>query len=111
MKPQDQIAAVAELDGRKDEYLMDLDIGTRKGHPELLMRDDYLYLTSRDAIIAVIEKVILGNEELEKKFHHELFKIMAASFSKGVTVAVTLVCATAEQLTEALLRATGKWKE
>jgi hypothetical protein len=103
MKPKDQIKAIAELDGRYvDGITTDGDCYEtipQRGSPD----DDievFRYLTSRDAIVPVIEKQ--GWEMIAY--------IMLELFNKERNPDLRYSClATPSQLCEALLRATGKW--
>jgi hypothetical protein len=68
------------------------------------------YLTSRDAIIPVIEK---QDDTTQLKFMYHLRQIVAHDLlcePKEVDTC-DLVLSFATQLCEALLRATGKWKD
>jgi hypothetical protein len=74
------------------------------------------YLTSRDAIVSVIEKVLGNNEELWSRFLHKLGLLVG--FHKGMEVPrfdimrrLRFLLATPKQLCIALLNALGKWKE
>lgn len=66
------------------------------------------YLTSYDAIIPVIEKIII-NRDLLQKFYDNL----GTHFPNSRFVDHWFECLTAtpEQLSDALLKATGKWME
>lgn len=110
MTPQSQIIEVAKLDG-KDNLLNKILIAWANNNPLLQqrLREEGLdYLHSRDAIIGVIEKqpdsikhdicvILCGNSDLRKNWE-----------SKDMR---TILLATPAQLTEALLRAVGKWEE
>lgn len=121
MKNEEIIHAVAELDGFQniDNYLgrgvipfvQTKLMGNKDGLGEA---DDALgrelieipdYLTSRDAIIAVIEKKY---PDLVARY---LVDVLAKHYKTSHVTFAMIMCATASQLTEALLRATGKWKE
>jgi hypothetical protein len=99
MNPQEQIKALAELDGCKWIPYVE---GT---HAHWLtstgtwldMPPDYL--TSYDAIIPLIQK---QDEGIMEQFFDEVGKLIKYAY---------FVYATPSQLCEALLRATGKWKD
>ena len=103
MKPEEQIKALAELDGwtniHDNKYGVPASGKTPpdwKGDGFSSASEDYIlpnYLTSYDAIIPVIQKQPL-----------EVRQRIAASGPISFMV-------TPAQLSEALLRATGKWKE
>lgn len=104
MTEQDQIKALAELDGWVDTaqngyvehlaYRWNL-VGTTIYKPE-----PPPYLTSYDAIIPLIQK---QSEDMVEIVHYELLRLLATHY--------LILLATPAQLCEALLRATGKWKE
>lgn len=115
MTPHDQIKALAELDGweflkphghERNYWLWNNDIpiaGDEEGF-DAILHVLPPYLTSRDAIVPVIEKclkdpqiahiffLITTQDMLQAKYGHPLF-------------------ATPAQLCEALLRSVGKWKD
>jgi hypothetical protein len=67
------------------------------------------YLTSRDAIVPVIEKQNLSTQ-LNIVIHiYQMRCIKSGKYWTNSDVA-EIMLASAEQLSEALLRATGKWK-
>ena len=115
MNPELQIKAVAELDGwTKDDHMEDgfggsgltrLVTGWRDSRGTFFRKlPDYLY--SRDAIIPVIEKCCDANQSIKVAFLNtlrSLVKLRASDFD--------MIVATPPQLSEALLRATGKWKK
>lgn len=105
MKPEEQIKSLAELDG----YIMELSSPNRIPVMSLYEKDKIIrechmdsprmtaYLTSYDAIIPLIHRQSSEvREKVDQK--HEL-----VGFGYGFP--------TPAQLCEALLRATGKWKE
>lgn len=98
MKPEDQIKALAELDGWN--HITDQQGGhwwARNGEPAVRIYDLPPYLTSYDAIIPLIQRLDSGDavrNALRRKMNNYY------PFS-----------ATPAQLCEALLRATGKWTE
>ena len=106
MTPEDQIKAIAELDGWTDVKFYVL--GHKPDGITALARSrsaDYRcdlpdYLTSRDAIVPVIEKQSEG-------IQWSVFAKMA----EIVDSEKPAYLATPSQLCEALLRATGKWIE
>jgi hypothetical protein len=119
MKPQDIIKAIAKLDGwtRKPEfdYLAQLPTWDPRKILEQWEKDGSLtdklppYLTSRDAIVPVIEKQDYGTQ---LRFIRELAKIVIADrWHERENYAMQLLKATPFQLCEALLRATNKWIE
>ena len=93
MKPEDQIKALAELDGRLACTVSNCGCGS-----EL---KDFNYLTSYDAIIPLIQRHQRQGRKMALKITGELWNMKL----------VFLFQATPSQLCEALLRATGKWKE
>jgi hypothetical protein len=115
MKPQDIIKAIAELDGWLDvkEYIYNYDYMGDNGELKQVQGRDPLdlgrlqtlksYLTSRDAIVPVIEK------HYPDKVAQELGKMLANQFKTANVTIAQIMCATPSQLCEALLRATGKW--
>lgn len=111
MTTQEQIIAIAELDGwhniQPNPLYPNRYAGFTKGDTHALCGIPD-YLTSRDAIIPVIEK---QPKDIQ-------YKILLAHFNK-CPIPVTqnrkdhwlsLLFITPPQLAEALLRATGKWK-
>lgn len=69
------------------------------------------YLTSRDAIVPVVEKCIT-NPDIEHTFNYALYdSLPKEDWDKNAMTYVMAVKATARQLCIALLKATGKWKE
>lgn len=109
MTDQEIIKAVAELDGWS--FVTSRDV-QGKAMPEywenenderpVIYEQRHLphYLTSRDAILSLIEK---KDYFLKRDIFLELKRITHASF--------LVFLATARQLCEALLRATGKWQD
>ncbi len=110
MKNQDIIKAIAELDGWKPKYLSQESQGLNPPP----------YLTSRDAIIPVIEK------KLSRHTCHSFFDALgliaivdwqdcdgAPSYEGDGSYFEQWVLFKAKpsQMCEALLRATGKWRE
>ena len=99
MTPEDQIKAIAELDGYTiEERGEGLTPHCRHKVKPLCGLNQLQYLTSRDAIVPVIEK-----QPKEVRLHIASMLILAED---DVTVFPS-----ATQLSEALLRATGKWKD
>ena len=99
MTIEKQMMAILELDG--------------KGLYECPCGNCNPYLTSRDAIVPVIEKVC-NTEELSRKFCYALFDILKRDGVVTTAFSFTwliVIKATAKHLCEALLRATGKWKD
>lgn len=108
MLDQDQLIEIAKLDGKEEwEY-----------NPNNPAFGSLLYLTSLDAIVPVIEKqptnikhkfvrtlwITLNGECSE----HDVFNEQESAFVDEI---IKLMLATPRQLCEALLRATGKWKD
>lgn len=125
MKEQDQIKAIAELDGFDiTNGVMEYD-GAKFPYTVFVKFDEtynstddrFKYLTSRDAIVRVIEKL---PKELWCKFIYDLtldvLKLCPivgsdeACFMANELDCIVIIKATPFQLCEALLRATGKWK-
>ena len=121
MTTEQKIKALAELDGWKD-------IQINPPYPpnsneRLVLGDEPIwsngniisyicdrhckpYLTSYDAILPLIQKLCTRNQELKVQFLNTLrssFRQPASDYD--------MMMATPEQLADALLRATGKWKE
>jgi hypothetical protein len=103
MKPQDIIEAIAVLDG----FLIN---GTFNDEPLFFKEHkgvtwQYLppYLTSRDAIVPVIEK------NYPDKIAASLVQVLQNSPGCNRVTNAWIMTATPSQLCEALLRATGKW--
>ena len=108
MKEQDQIKALAELDGFRFEYGFNVShyqnqIRWTDSHGSIICgaKD---YLTSYDAVIPVIQKQ--GNE---------IAKALVLEIVDGSELAdytgLRLFHSSPTELCEALLRATGKWKD
>jgi len=95
MKPEEQIKALAELDGIK--ICESFACGCNRTLEKLN------YLTSYDAIIPLIQK-----QNVPTITRISLNLSMAQN---GTAKAFAWLKATPSQLCEALLRATGKWKE
>lgn len=99
MKEQDQIKAIAELDGW--EYNGN---NNWSHHDEFSCETrDFDYLHSYDAIIPVIQKQSLHVKLAICKFFFDKSKTDLCNM-------LSIVDTTPFQLCEALLRATGKWK-
>ena len=105
MKDHDIIKAIAELDGVPTPH--------KPTEDEIKSGSYYqfepAYLTSRDAIIPVIEK---QDSVIQGQFTAQLNGIV--NNTKDIWVlnnCYNLIVATPPQLYEALLRATGKWKD
>ena len=106
MTPQEITIAVAELDGWNHWFN-----GWNKSYeniePLILTEQLPPYLTSRDAIVPVIEK---QDEATRWRFIHYLLKIPTGGYINYKDVELALL-APVSHLCEALLRATGKWKD
>src|ERR1017187_9642349 len=107
MKDQDIIKVIAELDGFRDFKIKVKPAITyywayQSGALNWEILPDYLI--SRDAIVPVIEKQHIG---IKKRIVINLSMKLAAHPDRDCN----LLLATPAQLCEALLRATGKWKE
>lgn len=111
MNIKDQIKAVAELDGWKlNEFNRQVPPNL---HPLNNANCDYQfppYLTSRDAIVPVIEKIIesYGNQ---LSFYTSLQRLVIKQTDNPYSIEFSCITATPQQLCEALLRTTGKWKD
>lgn len=68
------------------------------------------YLTSRDTIIPVIEKVVTQHEDFQRYLMMETKTSIGYGQCNG-TAFVINICATPRQLCIALLKATGNWKD
>ena len=121
MKPEDQIKALAELDNYSDFKIIGDKLCGK--HPSCL-NDSVVkavglkaflevpnYLNSYDAIIVLIQKQCLGSERTEAEFVFQLGKAVMSSYSQIQLVGFTALGAKPAQLSEALLKATGKWVE
>ena len=103
MKPEDQIKALAELDGWKR---VGLDVITPEGRRfEILKWENVLpnYLTSYDAIIPLIQRQDANTKGLI--YYH------FNTDQSWTQQAIDMLDATPSQLSEAILRATGRWVE
>lgn len=101
MKPEEQIKALAELDGW--EWKSNIH-GVEVWHPPGIAEWQYYdklppvkYLTSYDAIIPLIKKL----NQPHCLVHYDNDPLQGGA----------MIIPTPAQLCEALLRATGKWKE
>lgn len=126
MNPTEQIKALAELDGwevmnkcneeGEDYHILSnalTNVLSNWGEGKLEEYTNHFpdYLTSYDAIIPLIQKQSEGIKEL---FIKRLFLLVHqyTATTWGWGEVIQLLCdATPAQLCEALLRATGKWKE
>jgi hypothetical protein len=124
MTPQEQRIALAESDGWTHlRYVVRTLWGTSPGFnkPDWhagCVGDSYNipdYLNDLNAINHLIVSKILGNEELEKRFVVELNLILDRK-ADDETIAIceyemAQITASAAELSEALLRTIGKWKD
>lgn len=123
MKTQDQIKALAELDGWLDikEYTYDYDFAGERGkfqqwqgrEPSMLGKLQALkpYLTSYDAIISLVQKQdIETRRDVYRQLHRDKFQEETETTSRFTVDIGNFIEFTPAQLCEALLRATGKWK-
>ena len=119
MTTQEQIIVIAELDGwvvtGKTNCNGDGKMYSKDGNANFAMTIEFLppYLTSRDAIISVIEKAIpvataVGTAERMGDFVCYLANSIGDQYQDQY---YSLIVASPQQLAEALLRATGKWKD
>lgn len=110
MKDEEIIKAVAELDGWEKTPA-----GFWKKPPgSLLQRSLPPYLTSRGTIVPVIEKQWknLGSNSFDgNKFSDYLRKLVDEKECCTTHTTMRVLLATPRQICEALLRATGRWKE
>lgn len=98
MTNQDIVIAIAKLDG----FTLNASVGQEAYPP---------YLTSRDAIIPVIEKHVNTKDEVWN-FSVNLSKILTEADEDYLELSpVDYITATARQLSIALLKATGNWME
>jgi len=131
MKDVDIIKAIAELDGFDTKTIVPFQGGCwieRYGDKQLIFCEPEKYLTSRDAIVPVIEKHPNADskeaDHFMTRFQDELLRITYPSSAKvklssyaveelmvGCYALHCMVLANPSQLCEALLRATGKWKD
>lgn len=114
MTPQEQIRAIAELDGWIHEtFISQFDRKTvcdrwTRGQKGINAKQTYSipnYLTSRDTIVSVIEEQDSSTQILIAGELYQLCRHLHRDKD------VSFILATAKHLSEALLRATGKWKE
>ena len=107
MTDQSQIIALAELDGW--EYQPEgawCKACYKRGDSVVLPEQLDYYLTSRDAIVPVIEK---QSDGVQRKVAAALW---SETFSRDLIGLIqSTIKKNPRQLSEALLRATGKWKE
>jgi len=121
MNPTEQIKALAELDGfvanADEEFVLDNPFSPtgvaihRKVFRNCRCFVDKHYLTRYDAIIPLIQKQPAG---VMIDFTYHLWRIIERDAKRNYNRqydAWRLVIATPAQLCEALLRATGKWKD
>lgn len=117
MNPQDQLIEIAKLDGKRIidrnngfvDTFSDPDgyTGTTTKEKWLQSLPDYLH--SRDAIVPVIEKQPV---QIIHKVVHEIWRMNHSGLSSNPTIhSLSCLLTTPAKLCEALLRATGKWKE
>jgi hypothetical protein len=99
MKLEQQIKALAELDGWKQHEKYP-DVMCR-GKQEAHIKSDNMqcYLTSYDAIIPLIQK------------QSDVVKFRVLDSPDFMFICMRIINTTPAQLSEALLRATGKWIE
>ncbi len=118
MNKQDQIKALAELDGFTHVCVTRLDFQDRwwaiKGNETTKTACVPNYLTSYDAIIPLIQKQWSHRGlDFEYRFIQCLCEVVPGmqtnSTSFSYPECFTLTTRTPSQLCEALLRATGKW--
>lgn len=118
MTPQDQIRALAELDGWRMTYQVaeDNKWPTRKswitdpcGKAQMIHNiPDYLH--SRDALQSVLEKF---DFQTWYKLNDILCPMLnvKTEFDNTTGIVIGVLMATPAQLAEAILRATGKWRD
>lgn len=97
MKPEDQIKALAEMDG--NHYVNGHDVGE---YSHWTGCDPGLYLKSRDAIVPVVIKWCDAGNNRWQKFLDILFSITGDCLTLKASPA---------KLAEALLRASNKWRD
>lgn len=116
MNEQDQIRAIAELDGWvwHGDSAWDTNLPYWKNKEGIAYQWLPHYLTSYDAIIPVIQKQQETNLDVRYAISYVLQSLRFGFNSKNLDHAEAtdlLLCASPSQLCEALLRATGKWIE
>ena len=123
MNPQNQIKALAELDGWKQQEVFEssfadsskqVSAGTRwtKDDSLVYLRKLPDYLTSYDAIIPLIQKQdVETKRECYRRLHEHLWETDTTTTCRFTVDIGDFINFTPQQLCEALLRATGKWKE
>lgn len=124
MKPEAQIKALAELDGWTERQCEDINVWAwfhneeqmtawldKSWHAEYPPVD---YLDSYDAIIPLIQKQewdVKCEVAIQLRIAKQKTLVMVPTMDNLEGWCVVMLCATPAQLCEALLRATGKWKE
>lgn len=114
MKPEAQRIAIAEACGwRRCETGTECWIAPDGNHSTNGRTTLPDYLSDLNAIMAAIRDIILGNEELEKRFLTELGTILDRRADDETTLIFEMemaqITASADELSEALLRTIGKW--
>lgn len=117
MKPEEQIKALAELDGwtyDKSDPKPHFWNAVDAEHPEDCVDWECMpkYLTSYDAIIPLIQKQnIETRRDTYRQLHKESWDIVTKPTEVRFSVDIgNFTSYTPSQLAEALLRATNKWK-
>jgi len=118
MTDQEIIIEVAKLDGWKENYCRGYGHIPLNLHPTTNVYQDFKYLpylTSRDAIVPVIERhqKMDNFEQVMKQLNYEVLGFHGGqqTITLNYWALQRLVCANPRQLCIALLKATGKWKE
>lgn len=114
MKAERQIDELAKLDGCEGIPCWCGCGRIVHRHPTVYNFDARVYLTSRDAIIPLVEKLIGNNLELIEKFIESLSNMLRIRDALDNTLALgfwLLMKATPVQIAEAVLRLFNKWED
>lgn len=118
MNDEQIIIAVAELDGYTVNYREEGLSPHYLRYGGICGQEHMKYLTSRDAIIPVIEKLhpslfeaVCANLLLDLMHYWDTERKLSVDWKNRNLVIMATIHATPRQLCVALLKATGKWKE
>lgn len=116
MNDQQLIIVVAKLDGRNINWDMDTELFYTINDRTRTTIETPPYITCRDAIIPVIEKVYSKDADTRKQFtaalNCELFPMGGDYMSIDLNEVLWMIIhATPKQLAIALAKACGKWEE
>lgn len=116
MNDETKLKTIAELDGWIDLEIVGKSLYGHKPNPKGWMTMNLLavpkYLNSRDAIISAIEAFCGTDNERWLNFSNKLAEVLQLDMEgRRIYLVRWSSCASAEKLSEALLRAAGKWQE